>query len=545
MLSTQNKSRLVGANAPGIISASGYCRIGFQPLMTYSPGPVGVVAKSGTLSYETVASLTRAGMGQSLCIAMGGDVVAGTDFVDALKVFESDDDTQGIVLVGEVGGTGEEEAAEWIKDYKKRVKNPKPISALVGGICAKPGKVMGHAGAWAAPGEGSSLDKWKALESAGVTMVDHPEKFGPVMKQLMSGQSVTSAIKPGSPGFGQRRSYHTARRRPQLNSSVQSSQQTRSLHLRTDQAVDLLNKYGIQAAETSKDESDSRLLVITVARSARSPTIIVSPTTREDAVHHRSVKIPYSYETGPESEQLKEALKVLQLSSASAPIQASVSELITKLAELFKEKEAVSLEVRINAPDGESGISVYAPNLNFDDAAFRSTKRHEDLHALRDTSLEDPTELAAEPDGIVYVKLVKPTPGDAPRNIGTLVNGAGLAMNTVDALESYGGYATNFLDTGGKATSETVKKSFELILRDDRVKVVFVNIFGGLTLGDMIARGVILAFKELEMSKPVVVRIRGTNEAEGQKLIAESGLKLFAYHDFAEAAEKVVELANA
>jgi succinyl-CoA synthetase alpha subunit len=335
------------------------------------------------------------------------------------------------------------------------------------------------------------------------------------------------------------------RRRPQVDSSVQRAQQARSLHLRTDQAVDLLKQYGIEATEVPKDESDSRLLVLTVARSARAPCIIVSPTTKEDAVHQRSVQIPYNYETGPESEQLKEALKVLQLSSASAPVQAAASELITKLAGLFKEKEAVSLEVRLNAPGAEPTLSVYAPNLNFDDAAFRSTKRHEDLHALRDTSLEDPTELAAEPDGIVYVNLQKPTVGDAPRNIGTLVNGAGLAMNTVDALESYGGYATNFLDTGGKATSETVKKSFELILRDERVKVVFVNIFGGLTLGDMIARGVILAFKELEMSKPVVVRIRGTNEAEGQKLIAESGLKLFAYQDFADAAKKVVELANA
>ena len=111
MLATQNKSRLVGANAPGIISAVGKCRIGFQPLMTYSPGPIGVVAKSGTLSYETVASLTRAGMGQSICIGMGGDVVAGTDFIDALKMFEADEDTEGIVLVGEVGGTAEEEAA--------------------------------------------------------------------------------------------------------------------------------------------------------------------------------------------------------------------------------------------------------------------------------------------------------------------------------------------------------------------------------------------------------------------------------------------------
>ena len=128
MLKTQSKSRLVGANAPGIISPIGRCRIGFQPLPQFSPGPVGIVAKSGTLSYETVASLTRTGVGQSLCIGMGGDIVAGTDFVDALKVFEHDDDTQAIIIVGEVGGTAEEDAAEWIKDYRKRCSNPKCVT---------------------------------------------------------------------------------------------------------------------------------------------------------------------------------------------------------------------------------------------------------------------------------------------------------------------------------------------------------------------------------------------------------------------------------
>jgi succinyl-CoA synthetase alpha subunit len=125
MLASQSKSRLVGANAPGIISAIGKCRIGFQPLETFAPGHIGIVAKSGTLSYETVGSLTRAGLGQSLCIGMGGDVIAGTNFVDALNVFEHDDDTKAIIIVGELGGTSEEEAADWIADYRKRVKDPK------------------------------------------------------------------------------------------------------------------------------------------------------------------------------------------------------------------------------------------------------------------------------------------------------------------------------------------------------------------------------------------------------------------------------------
>jgi succinyl-CoA synthetase alpha subunit len=197
MLQSQSKSRLVGANAPGIISAIGRCRIGFQPLFTFKPGHIGIIAKSGTLSYETVGSLTRAGLGQSLCIGMGGDVIAGTNFVDALKVFEHDEDTEGIVLVGELGGTSEEEAADWIRDYRKRVKDPKPIAAVVGGYQASPGKVMGHAGAWTGLGEGTAESKFKALEGAGVTMVDHPAKFGDVMKELLkrSGRDVKKIVR--------------------------------------------------------------------------------------------------------------------------------------------------------------------------------------------------------------------------------------------------------------------------------------------------------------------------------------------------------------
>lgn len=156
------------------------------------------MAKSGTLSYETVGSLTRAGLGQSLCIAVGGDVIAGTNFVDALEVFEHDEDTEAIIIVGELGGTTEEEAADWIVGYRRRVKNPKPIAAVIGGFQAPHGKVMGHAGAWVGLGEGTAESKYKALERAGVTMVDHPAKFGGVMKDLLgkSGRSVKKIVNP-------------------------------------------------------------------------------------------------------------------------------------------------------------------------------------------------------------------------------------------------------------------------------------------------------------------------------------------------------------
>ena len=277
---------------------------------------------------------------------------------------------------------------------------------------------------------------------------------------------------------------------------------------------------------------------MTIDRTVRAPCIIASPTAEPSQIYRRAVRIPFDYRKGPSREHISRTLEHLQMDAGPAA-KVATTKLIKQLWELFRKREAISLDMHISVSPSSDSLEVSNLDFTFDDAAFRSSKRQSDLHALRDTSLEDAVEVSAELDGIVYIKLDGPE-----RTIGTLVNGAGLAMNTVDALATHGGYAANFLDTGGKATSETVKRSFELILQDKRVKAIFVNIFGGLTLGDMIARGVLLAFKELEMHVPVVVRIRGTNEKEGQQIIAESGLKLFAFDDFEEAAKKVVELAN-
>uniref|UniRef100_A0A093VLV6 Succinyl-CoA ligase [ADP-forming] subunit alpha-1, mitochondrial n=2 Tax=Talaromyces marneffei PM1 TaxID=1077442 RepID=A0A093VLV6_TALMA len=531
ILQTQSKTRLVGANCPGIISAVGKCRIGFQPLPCFAPGRIGVVAKSGTLSYEAVGSLTRAGLGQSLCIGMGGDVLAGTNFIDAMKIFENDLDTDGIVLVGEIGGTAEMDAAEWIKDYHKRTADPKPIMALVGGLEAPKGRVMGHAGAWVAPGEPDARAKYVALQKAGVTLVSHPEKFGPGMKTLL-GNSGRLSNSSTSPSAGQRRGYHTATR---TRTRVQPIQR-RFLHIKQHQAFDMLQEANIQTQAKQASPEDFHLS-ITVDRTSRSPCITVSSGSKST---ESSLRILFNY-TNPEfSTNTTSAVQseIVSFLGYETDHQETLGKYLQGLYKIFKTNEAFVLETRASF-SSEKNIVVHEARFGFDDAAYKSSGRHEKLHQLRDVAAEVPEEVRAEKSGIVYVKLN----GDG--SIGTLVNGAGLAMNTVDALILKGGKPANFLDTGGKATTATVKECFSILCEDARVKTIFVNIFGGLIRCDMIAEGIMEAFKELDMKIPVVVRLRGTNEEKGQKLIAESGLPLHAFDSFEEAAEKVISLTKA
>ncbi|KAJ5975939.1 hypothetical protein N7481_009646 [Penicillium waksmanii] len=515
MLQTQSKTRLVGANCPGIISAIGKCRIGFQPLPCFAPGNVGIVAKSGTLSYETVASTTRAGLGQSLCISMGGDVLAGTNFVDALKIFEHDDDTHGIILVGEIGGVAEMDAAEWIKDYRKRTASPKPIMALVGGLEAPAGRIMGHAGAWAAPGEPDAQTKYQALERAGAVM------GGSGIRPGASDISVTGSGKRG---------FHTMRRVTPASRPV--FQQNRSLYIKQFQAFDLLKEKGV-LVNGSPYKSDASIS-ISVDRTSLSPCIVASPTADFDPAQSRRFPFTYSQANFDGNHLITQVTSHLGLPASA---QGRVSSLVQALWDIFREKEAFVLETQIGTA-ANGGLEVHTARFGFDDAAFRSSGRQEGIHRLRNTAEEVPAEIEAEKDGIVYIRL------EGEGSVGTLVNGAGLAMNTVDALTIHGGHCANFLDTGGKATSETVKSSFRVICADPRVKAIFVNIFGGLTRCDMIAEGIILAFRDLNMQVPVVVRLRGTNEELGQKMIAESGLPLHAFDGFEEAAKKVITLAR-
>lgn len=442
---------------------------------------------------------------------MGGDTLAGTDFVDALKVFEKDKDTEGILLIGELGGFAEMEALEWIKDYQKRDANAKPIVALFGGVNAAPGRVMGHAGAFSVPGEPTAADKVKAFQQAGISVVNHPAKMGNAIKTALeqAGRSTTGA-RAASQINQQKRSMHTAARRLRVPTPTTSSitNQKRNLWIRQSDAFTMLRERGINASDYS-GTGRKRLLAVGIDRVAKSPAIIASSGSNSMNMHEGAKFFPFNYQSGLDSSIIPEIAAHLELSPSSTQ---HLPQLLKELTSIYMDKEAFLLETSVVERLGD--IKVVGARFGFDDAAFRSTKRQADIHALRKISDEVPEEVEAERDGIVYIKFA----GDG--NIGTLVNGAGLAMNTVDALADAGGKAANFLDTGGKATSETVKKSFQAILSDERVKTIFVNIFGGLTLGDMIANGVILAFKELDMKVPVVVRIRGTNEAEGQKIVS-------------------------
>ncbi|KAI0459752.1 succinyl-CoA synthetase-like protein [Xylaria acuta] len=565
MLKTQRKSRLVGANSPGIISAVGKCRIGFQPLPCFKPGRVGIVARSGTLSYETAASTLRSGLGQTMCIGVGGDILPGTTLRDGLQILAEDQDTEAIALVGEIGGEAEIEAADWIKEYRARTQKPKPIAAIIGGIKAVPGRIMGHAGAFVLPGEPSAQDKVEALQAAGCAIVNHPARFGPVLRSMLEG-STPSGYGVGSPSTGagfQRRGVHTITRRPTSSAVKNPTRQTRSIYLTQSTAFDLLRQRGLPVVDRTSIPDEGRLLAVTLNRSTSSPCVVVVSPSARGSTKEEVKKFDYDYiggGGGAENLDIGAIAAQLGLDAKNSEAISSLRTIVTGLVTLFAEKEAYLLETHLvvitsqgdDAPAPAPALAIASARLGFDDAAHRSGGRQADIQALRDTGVEDVAEVGVEKDGIVYVKLPNGNNEDDEgegeeekiANIGTLVNGAGLAMNTVDAIADAGGRAANFLDTGGKATSETVKKSFEVILKDPRVKCIFVNIFGGLTLGDMIARGVILAFRDLEMTVPVVVRIRGTNEKEGQQIIAESGLPLFAFDDFDEAAKKAIELAN-
>jgi succinyl-CoA synthetase alpha subunit len=179
----KGKTRLIGPNCPGIITPGGAgagCKIGIMPGHIHKPGHIGVVSRSGTLTYEAVGQLTARGVGQSTCIGIGGDPVGGMDFVDVLELFQADPDTHGVILIGEIGGGSEERGARFIKEHMN-----KPVAAFVAGTTAPPGKRMGHAGAIIAGGKGTAAEKMAALEAAGARVAPTPSDMADTLIALM------------------------------------------------------------------------------------------------------------------------------------------------------------------------------------------------------------------------------------------------------------------------------------------------------------------------------------------------------------------------
>jgi succinyl-CoA synthetase beta subunit len=242
------------------------------------------------------------------------------------------------------------------------------------------------------------------------------------------------------------------------------------------------------------------------------------------------ITTPINFDKGLSKAEAIGIAQKIGLKDGSAQSQAA--DIFIKLYRIFKDKDATQIEINPMALTTDGHVLCMDAKFGFDDNA---EFRQKDVFALRDISQEEPSEVEAQKANLNFIKL--------DGSIGCLVNGAGLAMATMDVLSLHGGNPANFLDVGGGATPETVKKAFEILIADPKVKSIFINIFGGIMRCDYIAEGVIKASQELSLAIPLVVRLKGTKEAEAKKMIKDSGLKIVAFDSLDDAAERAVQLA--
>ncbi|KAM0427873.1 hypothetical protein ACHAPT_007332 [Fusarium lateritium] len=525
ILRTQSKTRLVGPNCPGIIAPE-QCRVGIMPYKQYTRGCVGIVSKSGTLSYEAVGSTSRAGLGQSIVVGMGGDMLPGTTLADGLKLFFDHEETKGIIVIGEIGGEAELEAAELIKEYRK-TPNPKPVVAMVAGRTAPEGKTMGHAGAVFSAGDVTAAAKAKALEDVGAVVVPHPGVMGAKMRELLGGNVV---VKP-QVLLDERHRHVVKDEKDGEGIATRILGHRTGLHLLDDSIPAVSHLYVEEAIQSDKKWH----MAMTIDREKYCPVIRLKEARSASKSSHEEQKrtqhsFVFSLSRGISDNLITDISKTLLLPERKME---ELGLILRGMFQIFSEKEAIDLEVGLlETPEGR--LVCADSGFFFDDAA---QKRQADLFALRDSQQEIREEVEAEKYGLVYVRM--------DGNIGNVVNGAGLAMATNDAISLYGGTSANFLDAGGQATKETMLQAFGIIIRDERVKAILVNIYGGITRCDMIAESIMAAASELgPLRVPMVVRLQGTNSEAGLKLLSATDLGIHVEADFGEAARKAVELAN-
>lgn len=291
--------------------------------------------------------------------------------------------------------------------------------ALIGGVQAAPGRIMGHAGAFIAPGEGDALSKIRALEDAGVVMTDHPAKFGEGMKKLLGSVSpMKSSVRAcisysfagkddaehyieAGPAGGQRRSIHTLRGRPMARPrTLISKAQKRNLYIKQSQTFDMLKDDNVPVSEKSAIPGKEYLLAVSIDRSNLCPCIVASPPTTAEDPYISARRFPFDYRAGLDDSLIPSIIEHLQLEPSSAK---PLTRILHGLVNLFMTKEALVLETRLSKTSN-GDLAVSSARFGFDDAALRSAQRQADVHALRNVQDEVPEEVEAEKDGIVYIK---------------------------------------------------------------------------------------------------------------------------------------------